>query len=211
MSTIRNVLFYITHVNIIKTIFYSLKFRGRVVVGKGRIHIRGNSKISFSSKKSILFIGINYSYPVPTVVDIYGGELYVEGRVSLNRGVKVRIFNGGVLKINNNTFINEGSKIYCSHSINIGKDTAIAFNSLILDTDIHSIYKDEKCINSPLPVTIGNNVWLAANSVVLKGSVINDNIIVGASSTVMSKLEDSNCIYAGTPARSMSKFDYWKI
>lgn len=187
-----------------------MRFRGKIVVGRANIHIRGDSKISFSNHKSILYIGVNYSYPVPSVLDLYGGELYIDGEVSLNNGVKVRIYNGGVLKIKNKTFINEGCKIYCCHSINIGSDTAIGFNSLILDSDIHFIYKEGVCSNPSSPVFIGNNVWLAANCVVLKGVVINDNVIVAASSLIVNRLE-SNCIYAGAPAKFMSNFDFWSI
>lgn len=50
------------------------------------------------------------------------------------------------------------------------------------------------------PVTIGNNVFIGANTTVLPGVTIGDNVIIGANS-VVSKDVPSNTVYAGNPAR----------
>lgn len=49
-------------------------------------------------------------------------------------------------------------------------------------------------------VTIGNNVFIGAESVVLPGVHIGNNVIVGANSTVTHSIPD-NCVVAGTPAK----------
>lgn len=49
-------------------------------------------------------------------------------------------------------------------------------------------------------VTIGNNVFIGAESVVLPGVTIGNNVIIGANSTVTHNIPD-NMVYAGTPAR----------
>lgn len=53
-------------------------------------------------------------------------------------------------------------------------------------------------------VTIGKNCWLGAGTIVLDGSAIGDNVIVGAGSVVKGVLE-SNSIYAGSPARMLKR------
>jgi galactoside O-acetyltransferase len=50
------------------------------------------------------------------------------------------------------------------------------------------------------PVYIGNNVFLGANVVVLKGVRIGDNAVVGAGSVVVKDVP-SNVIACGNPAR----------
>ncbi|MCO6543336.1 MAG: sugar O-acetyltransferase [Lactobacillus sp.] len=50
------------------------------------------------------------------------------------------------------------------------------------------------------PVTIGDNVWLGGNTVVLPGVTLGNNVIVGANSTVTKSFGD-NLIVAGNPAR----------
>lgn len=49
-------------------------------------------------------------------------------------------------------------------------------------------------------VTIGNNVFIGAESVVLPGVTIGDNVIVGANSTVTKDVPDG-VVVAGTPAK----------
>ncbi len=192
-----------------KTLYYSLKFKGPIICGKCSITVRGGGKIRLT-KGSKLYVGINYSYPVPTVLDIYQGVLSINGFVSINRGCKFRISKNATLEIGNGTFINEGVKIYCEEGITIGENCAIAFDSKILDTDIHKIYHEGEQINKNSTIRIGDKVWIGANSIVLKGTNIEKNTIIGANSVVNGKCI-SNKIYAGVPSQIIAEFDNWKI
>lgn len=49
-------------------------------------------------------------------------------------------------------------------------------------------------------VTIGNNVFVGAETVILPGVTIGDNVIIGANSTVTHDIPN-NSVAAGTPAR----------
>lgn len=51
-------------------------------------------------------------------------------------------------------------------------------------------------------VTIGNNVFVGAESVILPGVTIGNNVIIGANSTVTQNIPD-NMVYAGTPAKKL--------
>lgn len=58
---------------------------------------------------------------------------------------------------------------------------------------------------------IGNNVFIGINSIILMGSKIGDNVIVGAGSVVSGKIP-SNCVVAGNPARVIRSLDeHYKI
>ena len=50
------------------------------------------------------------------------------------------------------------------------------------------------------PVTIGNDVWIGGNSVILPGVTIGSNVVVGAGAVVTKDVPD-NCVVAGVPAR----------
>lgn len=56
--------------------------------------------------------------------------------------------------------------------------------------------------NKVQPITLGRDVWLGANCVVLKGVNIGDRAIVGAGS-VVTKSIPSGEIWAGSPARKI--------
>ncbi|MBZ5202037.1 acyltransferase [Planomicrobium chinense] len=55
-------------------------------------------------------------------------------------------------------------------------------------------------------VTIGNNVFIGANSIVLPNVQIGDNVVIGAGS-VVSKDVKSNSVVAGNPARFIKSID----
>lgn len=54
------------------------------------------------------------------------------------------------------------------------------------------------------PITLGDNVWVGGNAVILPGVSLGDNVIVGANATV-TKSFGSNVIIAGSPARVLKK------
>ena len=55
-------------------------------------------------------------------------------------------------------------------------------------------------------VKIGNNVFIGQNTTILKGTIIEDNVIIGANSLVNKKCE-SNSVYAGVPAKRICSLD----
>ncbi len=70
--------------------------------------------------------------------------------------------------------------------------------------------KYHEIVASSGKVTIGNNVYIGANVVILKGSCIGDNVIIGAKSLVNKDIP-SNCVAAGVPAKKiMDLDDYFK-
>lgn len=55
-------------------------------------------------------------------------------------------------------------------------------------------------------VEIGNNVFIGVNSTILKNTIIDDNVIIGAGSIVSGHIE-SNSVYAGVPAKKIMTLD----
>ncbi|MBO5452405.1 MAG: acyltransferase [Clostridia bacterium] len=116
---------------------------------------------------------------------------------------------GGKIRIGNKVGIS-GATIYAWKEIEIGDNTLIGANTKIMDNDFHPIDPNErKKSNGPhnvkqKPVKIGNNVFIGCNCLILKGTVIGDNCVVGAGSVVSGTFEDG-CIIAGNPARVIKK------
>ncbi|MBR1687537.1 MAG: hypothetical protein IJ710_03275 [Prevotella sp.] len=57
---------------------------------------------------------------------------------------------------------------------------------------------------------IGNNVWMAAGSQVMKGAQIPDGCIVGTGALVRNAFKESNCLLAGSPAKIKRQNVTWK-
>lgn len=53
------------------------------------------------------------------------------------------------------------------------------------------------------PIKIGNNVFIGMNCLLLPGTIIGDNVIIGAGSVVRGTIE-SNSVYCGNPATKVA-------
>ena len=59
-------------------------------------------------------------------------------------------------------------------------------------------------------VSIGNNVFIGTEAIVLMNSEIGDNVIIGSQSVVSGKIP-SNCVAVGSPAKPIMTLDeYWE-
>ncbi len=117
----------------------------------------------------------------------------------------VMLFGDGLIDIGDNVDIGNGTMVYASKAgggVSIGKNTLIAAQSYIIDVD-HGTHAGELIRNQKntvAPVTIGEDVWIAAGSKILKGSHIHDGAIIGAASLVKGEIPE-NAIAVGTPAK----------
>lgn len=113
--------------------------------------------------------------------------------------------NGGKIVINEGVGMS-GCTIYSMESITIGRNTDIGSGCKIIDNDFHPLAYSERYPVERLdllkkrPVVIGEGCFLGANSIILKGTTLGKNVVVGAGSVVSGTFPD-NVIIAGNPAR----------
>jgi len=87
------------------------------------------------------------------------------------------------------------SVIVATESISIGSDTLIGGGCMLVDSDLHALPLTAHVGNADLrspqsrPVQIGSCVFVGAHSIVLKGSCIGDDAIVGAGSVIAGVVE----------------------
>lgn len=110
---------------------------------------------------------------------------------------------GSQIVIGDNVGIS-GSTICARNQIVIGNNVLIGSGCIITDSDAHPLnWKDRKEEVSKniksAPVIIGDDVFIGARSIILKGVEIGDKAVVGAGS-VVTKNVPANTIVAGNPA-----------
>lgn len=136
------------------------------------------------------------------------GTLRLGRRVKLNgRPVPIELvaLSGAELCIGDGTSINRGVSICAQRSIRIGRDCGIGNDVLIFDTDFHTA-DDLARVPEAAPVTIGDGVWLAARSIVLKGVTIGDGAVVSAGSVVATNVPPHTLV-GGVPARIIRRLE----
>lgn len=103
-----------------------------------------------------------------------------------------------------NTYISMDVKIYSQHSIAIGSYSTIGWGSQIVDSDLHDVIDINTGVAFPQGkrIIIGDHVWVCNSCSITKGTVIPNDVIVGARSLCNKEYDVPRySVIAGTPAK----------
>lgn len=95
-------------------------------------------------------------------------------------------------------------------SVKIGTDCMLSNHITIRTSDSHPIVDmdSKERLNPAKSVEIGNLVWIAPDSKIMKGSIVEDNCIIGSNSMV-SRIIPANSLAVGMPARVVKEQVTW--
>lgn len=158
----------------------------------------------------------------------YGLNLNVIGNMSIYGKGNIKIGNNfmmtndcnvnpissnikGTFYTEENAFVSIGdnvgmsaTRLWISKRLTIGNNVKIGACTLLIDTDSHPIdYNIRRTSNEGTkasPITIEDDVWIGAHSIILKGVTIGARSIIGAGSVVTKDIP-CDCIAAGNPCK----------
>jgi acetyltransferase-like isoleucine patch superfamily enzyme len=139
-----------------------------------------------------------------------GSNTLIAANVSLSAGMQPgqEMISDPVVSIGDRTLIGQGSYIVGHFCIEIGDD--VQTGPYVYITDQNHGYEDPDVpIGRQWPVDstvhIGSGSWLGAGVIVLPGSRIGRNVVVGAGSVVNGELPD-HCVAVGSPAQVVKRY-----
>lgn len=121
--------------------------------------------------------------------------------ISLPASISV-VESGAIVEMKENSGMS-GSKIVCANRVSIGRNTMIGPDTMIYDCKEHEYSPKNgwrsisKRIGSP--IIIGDNCFIGARCIILKGVTIGDNCVISAG-TVINKDVPAGHIAYGNPA-----------
>lgn len=203
--------------------------RNRIILhkknGKTQIvsHIKGLT-IKFKGENSTVEIWEPYCFKLRffqnrSKIKIKGSNNHIEIRPTKHFIYSLQINN---IKDNNRIFI--GDNFYQTGALNvdfanlsglkleIGNDCMFGQDVQIMLGDHHTIYSTitgEQTNISQKGITIGNHVWAARNTKILKDVEIPDNTVIATGSIVTKSFNKTNTLIGGTPAKILKENINW--
>lgn len=200
----------------LKTIFYNILLYSKLKENFGKLYLFKGSKLIIH-KNADFKIGGKVNLAFPLTSKFYEGCKY-ETLLNLKRGssaflgenliigpeCRIVVEEHGDFSVGKNTYLSAEDKIMCYKSIKIGDNCSISWNVLIMDSDGKSL-----CNKNPIgTIEIGDKVWIGANAVILKDTIIEEGCVVAANSVVKGKFK-KNSLIAGNPARVVKENISW--
>lgn len=113
-----------------------------------------------------------------------GANVKIEKNVRVHSGTKIKVRRNAELNIGANAKINYYCIIACHDHITIGSGTEFGPSVYVYDHDhdYRAGLKENKFLSAP--IEIGENCWIGANTVILRGTKLGDGCIVGAGCVV---------------------------
>lgn len=139
---------------------------------------------------------------------LQNGSITFKGTASFAEGCSIR--NNGELVFGDNFGAGKNCFISCSKQVVFGNDILMAWNGTVRDSDGHTVLYEGVPQESFKPVIIGNHVWLAAETHVLKGVRIGDNSIVAYRCLVNKAFDEEGILIGGSPAKKLKENVNWK-
>ena len=130
-------------------------------------------------------------------ITIDGGKLEIGKGFKMRDGAKIRVRKNSVCIIGKNFSMSSNNIITCRKKIVIGDNVVLSPNVCIYDHD-HD-FRAEGGIKAGLyktsPIIIGDNCWIGANVVILRGAKLGNNCVVAAGTIVKGQHPDNCVIY----------------
>lgn len=167
--------------------------------------------------KSLICYGVPYLHVSRNGTMVVGKRLHLNSwfglcETSFKARCRIEVLNGAHLTIGDNVGLSCVA-ISCFSSIDIGDNVKIGAGVHIFDTDFHSLdYYERRVAESDSlkskkkPIVIGNDVFIGAMTIILKGVTIGQRSIIGAGS-VVTKSIPADEIWGGNPAKFIRKIN----
>lgn len=194
-------------------------------LGHNKIRIKGKSKIMFPAAMlnhvKITVEGNQNVIEIGRLTRMTDSSIYIKGnnnRIIIDErngfeGSGLWIEDDGneiLIGVHNRFFRNTHLAALEGTKISVGSDGLFAPDVQFRTSDSHSILNMEgRRINPAKDISVGNHVWMGAGVTVLKGGVIPDESVIGMNSLVNRKLDETNCVYAGSPVKKVKTGIKW--
>lgn len=163
----------------IKVIYNLIRFKILKKIKCPGVLVKGHPMLGYNTKIHV----------EPTSRVYIGDKVISDGRCTMI------VDSGAVLQIGDGVYFNEDMMISAKARVKIGDHCQFGPNVKIFDNN-HCYSAESGVLHSHTtkPVEIGNRCWIATNVVILKGTTIGDNCVIGAGCVVSGEIPSGSLV-----------------
>lgn len=122
-------------------------------------------------------------------------KIHIGNKVISDGRCTIIVDSNAELSIGDRVYFNEGMMISSKSSVKIGDNCQFGPNVKIFDNNhCYSAETGVQHAHTTKPIKIGNNCWIATNVVVLQGTTIGDNCVIGAGCVVRGHIPSGSIV-----------------
>ncbi len=136
------------------------------------------------------------------IFENHGGTIIFKGTAIIGSGSAISIGPKGLVEFGNDFVATANAKFISFRHIVFGVHCRVAWEVIVMDTDLHQTINKETGKKSTInaEIIIGRNNWIGNKSLILKRTITPDYCIIAARSIVNKKLDfEPYCLCAGNP------------
>lgn len=124
-----------------------------------------------------------------------GATLKIGEHFGTSRFCQINVRKNATLVIGKNVGSNANLFMACRKQMTIGDNVSFGPNVVIVDNNHDYNLFEYQNHYITKEISIGNNVWIGANVVILPGSIIEDNVTIGAGTIVSGHIARDQVVY----------------
>ena len=177
----------VSHHTRLKPLYGKVTVSGKLKMGLVKIGLGTSQLVDFRSER--------------TVIDLRG-RVEFNGRCKIGAGSRMMVATTGTLVFHDNFCNSSHLSIICFKKIVFGTNNHFSWHTLVMDSDQHEVVDcTGQRVNEDAPVIFGDNVWCGCNTIVLKGTELCSDVMVGAGAVVHGHHTTPHVVLAGNPAK----------
>lgn len=208
-----NMFYKLKHVSVIDYIWINYLRTNTIRHGNAKFIPLKHSKFNIDKSAIIEIYGdcifnkveVHRSHAESHLVMERNAKLIVLNQMIIFHSADIKVFANSTFQLGGG-YAMQGLQVRCKTNVIIGNSASIARETVILDSDAHSIHVEGHQMSQA--VRIEDNVWLGTRCTILKGVIIGKGAIVAAGA-IVTKNVPSSSIVAGVPARIIKHNISW--
>lgn len=177
---------------------HNCRFKGRISIDAEKV-TTGMIRIGFLTSAV---------YPNTGVSMNIDGQLVFKGKCYIGNDSYIVVGEQGHLVLGDHFKATCGLKLICMHDIELGRQTLLGWEVVVIDSNFHPLYDREKKEFKKAydKIRISDNNWFAMHCIIMPGVTTPEHCVFGARSTLTKgSVYESYCVHGGNPIHVLSR------